>query len=204
MLVTVSSGIGSRLYDHRARRIPYDCSHGVQGEIGHLVFPFELDGKLINRPCECGGWNHMNAFASGRGIAQTLRNLPALTARFGEMFLDSPDSWLHASDEYRLHAFQSRIEDKTRRPSDSWMPSLHHCHEHWQRHCLWTLKSIASSSQEGWLRDWAIITGRRCGERSCAMGCTRSPTATLTTSRAVCAGSMQMTFRACAAPEFSR
>lgn len=111
MLITVSSGIGSRLYDHQACRIPYDTTHGVQGEIGHLVFPFELDGKLINRQCECGGRNHMNAFSSGRGIAQTLQNLPSLSSSYSAVFPDSPTSWQQAGDEYRLNAFQEQLDN---------------------------------------------------------------------------------------------
>jgi predicted NBD/HSP70 family sugar kinase len=110
MLITVSSGIGSRLYDHQKSRIPYDTKCGVQGEIGHLVVPFELCGKLLKRQCECGGWDHMNAFASGRGIAQTLRQLPSLSSSYGALFPDSPDSWHEANDEYRLRAFQTQLE----------------------------------------------------------------------------------------------
>lgn len=109
LLVTVSSGIGSRLYDHRTGRIPYDASHGIQGEIGHLVSPFELDGKLMARRCECGGWNHMNAFSSGRGIAQTLLNLPSLSSDYRAVFPDPPDSWHQAGDEYRLGAFKAQL-----------------------------------------------------------------------------------------------
>jgi 2-epi-5-epi-valiolone 7-kinase len=112
MLITVSSGIGSRLYDHRSRRIPYDATYGVQGEIGHLVFAFELDGVAIRRQCECGGWNHMNAFASGRGIAQVLRDLPLLSSRYGVVFSDSPNVWRRASDEYRLSEFKTQLEMK--------------------------------------------------------------------------------------------
>lgn len=110
MLVTVSTGIGSRLYDHRARRIPYDDTHGVQGEIGHLVFPFQLDGKLLNRRCECGGWNHLNAFSSGRGIAQTLEELPSHTSAYGGLFQEAPEEWRDSSDEYRLRAFRSQLD----------------------------------------------------------------------------------------------
>ena len=110
MLVTVSSGIGSRLYDHRTRRIPYDGVHGIQGEIGHLVCAFELDGKLIHRPCECGGWDHMNAFASGRGIAWILNSLPSLSNNYGAMICDSLDSWRQADDQYRLAAFKTELE----------------------------------------------------------------------------------------------
>jgi predicted NBD/HSP70 family sugar kinase len=110
MLITVSSGIGSRLHDHRTQRIPYDAKHGVQGEIGHLVCSFELNGKRINRLCECGGWNHVNAFASGRGIAETLRELPSLSASYHDMFSDPPLLWREASDEYRLKALQEVLQ----------------------------------------------------------------------------------------------
>jgi predicted NBD/HSP70 family sugar kinase len=110
MLVTVSSGIGSRLYDHRARCIPYDGGFGVQGEIGHLTCSFELDGRLIDRRCECGGWNHVNAFASGRGIAATLRELPSLAVGYGYLCGGPPDRWQAADDGYRLGIFQAAVE----------------------------------------------------------------------------------------------
>jgi glucokinase len=110
MLITVSSGIGSRLYDHRSARIPYDPRHGVQGEIGHLVCSFELDGNPVRRRCECGGWNHVNAFASGRGIAQILRDLPELTSRFTQLYPDAPSHWRAASDDYRLTALQTALD----------------------------------------------------------------------------------------------
>jgi glucokinase len=110
LLITVSTGIGSRLYDHRAQRIPYDPIYGVQGEIGHLALTFELDGKVVNRRCECGGWNHLNAFASGRGIAQILKSLPTLSSSYRVLFPESADLWEQASDEYRLSAFNVRLE----------------------------------------------------------------------------------------------
>jgi 2-epi-5-epi-valiolone 7-kinase len=110
MMITVSSGVGSRLYDHRTRRIPYDPTHGIQGEIGHLVSFFEVDGKRVIRRCECGGWNHLNAFSSGRGITQTLRNLPTLMSNYGTAFPDSPDAWQQSEDEYRLCAFKSQLD----------------------------------------------------------------------------------------------
>jgi predicted NBD/HSP70 family sugar kinase len=109
LLITVSSGIGSRLYDHRIDRIPYDATHGIQGEIGHLVFPFELGGKWLTRRCECGGWNHLNAFSSGRGIAQTLHDLPSLSSDYTAVFPDAPGAWCGAGDEYRLSAFAEQL-----------------------------------------------------------------------------------------------
>ena len=111
LLVTVSTGIGSRLYDHTRRRIPYDPKYGVQGEIGHLTVTFEIDGKIINRKCDCGGRNHLNAFASGRGVAQILKTLPVLSSRYVTALRLSPQSWAQASDEYRLALFKERLDD---------------------------------------------------------------------------------------------
>ncbi len=112
LLITISSGIGSRLYDHRARRIPYDDTYGVQGEIGHLTHTFELDGKVINRKCECGGWNHLNAFSSGRGIGQILKILPSLDPYLGTAWCaESPEFWQESGDDFRLNIFKTRLEE---------------------------------------------------------------------------------------------
>ena len=118
LLVTVSSGIGSRVYDHRARRIPYDGRLGVQGEIGHLACSFEIDGKRINRHCECGGWNHINAFSSGRGIAATLKELPLLLQECSELLPESVAEWQKADDDYRLKALLAGLEAGTKLATD--------------------------------------------------------------------------------------
>jgi C7-cyclitol 7-kinase len=68
MVVTVSSGIGSKIYD---------CghSHGViddvvyAGEIGHLKVDESPDALV----CDCGGRGHLGAVSSGRGIERQLR-----------------------------------------------------------------------------------------------------------------------------------
>ena len=113
LLITISTGVASRLYDHRLGRIPYDTTYGVQGEIGHLTLTFELDGRVINCRCECGGWNHLNAFASGRGVAQILRNLATVSSHFNPLFPESPEIWQRANDEYRLNAFKMRLEESS-------------------------------------------------------------------------------------------
>jgi 2-epi-5-epi-valiolone 7-kinase len=110
LLITISSGIGSRLYNHRDERIPYDSQFGIQGEIGHLVTSFELDGKLIGRRCECGAWNHLNAFSSGRGILRTLEQLPTLSTIYSSLSCDSPDTWRQGGDDYRLRAFRVQLD----------------------------------------------------------------------------------------------
>lgn len=63
MVVTVSSGIGSKIYDRSQSpavldQIPY------AGEIGHLVVNDAADAPV----CDCGGRGHLGAIASGRGI----------------------------------------------------------------------------------------------------------------------------------------
>lgn len=65
LVVTVSSGIGSRV--HRAgaarSRTAYD------GEIGHLVVDERADAPL----CDCGGRGHLGAVASGRAVERSAR-----------------------------------------------------------------------------------------------------------------------------------
>jgi glucokinase len=63
LVVTVSSGIGSKIFD---RHHPLGVLDDVEycGEIGHARvsdFPERMR-------CDCGGWNHVGAISSGRGI----------------------------------------------------------------------------------------------------------------------------------------
>jgi C7-cyclitol 7-kinase len=64
-VVTVSSGIGSRVHRAGARRpsVAYD------GEIGHLV----VDERPGAARCDCGGRGHLGALASGRGVERLAR-----------------------------------------------------------------------------------------------------------------------------------
>lgn len=71
-LFTISTGIGSRIYDRYANEIPLDEALGIQGEIGHLPITFQIEQKNIEQYCDCGGLNHLNAFCSGRGIEALL------------------------------------------------------------------------------------------------------------------------------------
>lgn len=76
-LVTVSSGIAARVYDHARRGVPLDPVHGIQGEIGHLPVSFAFAGRALARRCNCGGERHLNAYTSGRGIAAVLGEVAA-------------------------------------------------------------------------------------------------------------------------------
>jgi glucokinase len=77
-LVTISSGIACRVYDHARGCVPVEPTHGVQGEIGHLPVHCSFAGQPIELDCECGGHNHLAAFASGRGLPALLAAVMAL------------------------------------------------------------------------------------------------------------------------------
>jgi predicted NBD/HSP70 family sugar kinase len=72
MVVTVSSGIGSKIFDRRHPRgviddVPY------AGEIGHCVVDRSVDAPT----CDCGGRGHLGAIASGRGTERLARRRAA-------------------------------------------------------------------------------------------------------------------------------
>lgn len=61
-VVTVSSGIGSKIFDRRGTGVIDDTSYA--GEIGHLIVDAGDDAPA----CDCGGRGHLGATASGRGF----------------------------------------------------------------------------------------------------------------------------------------
>jgi predicted NBD/HSP70 family sugar kinase len=68
LVVTVSSGIGSKLFDRR-HPLPVFDNVPFAGEIGHVkVDP--SDGAMS---CDCGGRGHLGAISSGRGIERFAR-----------------------------------------------------------------------------------------------------------------------------------
>lgn len=68
MVVTISSGIGSKIFDRRhAARVLDEPAYA--GEIGHFVVD-ECPSALV---CDCGGRGHLGAVASGRGVERTAR-----------------------------------------------------------------------------------------------------------------------------------
>ncbi len=68
LAVTVSSGIGSKLFD---RRRPHPVFDDVPyaGEIGHVQVDLSYDAM----PCDCGGRGHLGAISSGRGVERFAR-----------------------------------------------------------------------------------------------------------------------------------
>jgi C7-cyclitol 7-kinase len=70
MVVTVSSGIGSKIFDrHSSRKILDDVPYA--GEIGHVAVDSSPDAIM----CDCGGRGHLGAIASGRGIERFARRM---------------------------------------------------------------------------------------------------------------------------------
>jgi glucokinase len=81
IVVTVSSGIGSKIFDreHPMRvldNVPY------AGEIGHII----VDSSVEAMECDCGGKGHLGAIASGRGIE---RHAQKEALRCQDVFLSS-------------------------------------------------------------------------------------------------------------------
>ena len=71
-LITVSTGIASRLLNCSVPHVPVCPTLGTQGEIGHHRVAFSLEGRSLSLKCDCGGLDHMNAFSSGLGIKRVL------------------------------------------------------------------------------------------------------------------------------------
>lgn len=63
MVVTVSSGLGSKLFD-RSRKYGVIDEVDFAGEIGHITIDYG-PGAL---PCDCGGRGHLSSISSGRGV----------------------------------------------------------------------------------------------------------------------------------------
>lgn len=70
MVVTVSSGIGSKMF-HRAGGGHVFDEIWYGGEIGHLVVDASPDAVA----CSCGGAGHLGAIASGRGTQMLARRI---------------------------------------------------------------------------------------------------------------------------------
>ncbi len=85
-LFTISTGIACRTYNGRTGEVILDPTFGIQGEIGHLPIVFRMGNQVVERHCDCGGFNHLNAFCSGRGIEALL---PIVAEYFREDFAKS-------------------------------------------------------------------------------------------------------------------
>lgn len=79
-LITVSSGIGNKVY--RKGEILLN-DQGFGGEIGHCRVADDTDML----PCDCGGHGHLGGLASGRGTLQLARHY---ASRFPDQLSASP------------------------------------------------------------------------------------------------------------------
>jgi 3-dehydroquinate synthetase/predicted NBD/HSP70 family sugar kinase len=94
-LITVSTGIASRVLTCSIPHVPVCPVLGTQGEIGHHRIAFSLDGIPLSLKCSCGGADHLNAFASGQGIHCVLEQVREM---FPEEFRKSCLSQFAACD----------------------------------------------------------------------------------------------------------
>ncbi|WP_052413525.1 ROK family protein [Streptomyces glaucescens] len=95
-MVTVSSGVGNKVFRRGEVLLPED---GRGGEIGHLRVDFAADAPW----CDCGERGHLGAVASGRGA---LRAASVLARRFPGSFARSALSAACGGDPERLSAQQ--------------------------------------------------------------------------------------------------
>ncbi|MBV8726893.1 MAG: ROK family protein, partial [Candidatus Eremiobacteraeota bacterium] len=87
LVLTVSSGIGSKLVD-RTRAFPVYDDEPFFGEIGHVTVDSRQDAPV----CDCGGRGHLGAIASGRG-----------TERLARLVAKSDPVGYHASECFRRY-----------------------------------------------------------------------------------------------------
>ncbi len=97
-LITISTGIASRVLNCSVPHVPVDSVLGTQGEIGHHRIAFSLQGFPLSLKCDCGGVDHLNAFASGRGIKRVLnRAREIFPQEFGTSALNQGDAAVDVS-----------------------------------------------------------------------------------------------------------
>jgi len=69
MVITISSGIGSKICHRSSGKLTLFDRGPYAGEIGHL----SVDESETAPLCDCGGKGHLGAIASGRGIERLAR-----------------------------------------------------------------------------------------------------------------------------------
>jgi 3-dehydroquinate synthetase/predicted NBD/HSP70 family sugar kinase len=97
-LITVSTGIAARTLHCSVPHVPVDPILGTQGEIGHHRVAFSLAGRRLSLKCDCGGVDHLNAYASGNGIKCVLaRAREVIPQEFRTSHLNRSDLTPHGS-----------------------------------------------------------------------------------------------------------
>jgi predicted NBD/HSP70 family sugar kinase len=80
MVITISSGIGSKIFDrHHPRGVLDDVVYA--GEIGHAKVDHAPDAMR----CDCGGLGHLGAISSGRGVERLAKQRAVQDPRRFEM-----------------------------------------------------------------------------------------------------------------------
>lgn len=92
VFVTISTGIAARSWSTDLGGIPVDGLVGLQGEIGHVPVSCVFRETIIHSRCGCGGDDHLNAFASGRGINALLKSLSQAYPDVAAMLGNSMDA----------------------------------------------------------------------------------------------------------------
>lgn len=112
LYITVSTGVGGSIVtDGRLFHGP----DGLAGELGHV--PVDLDGPR----CGCGGYGHLEALASGTGLAREAREAvetgdsPFLAARADEHGIDELSARDVAEGEDAGDRTCGRLMDRARR-----------------------------------------------------------------------------------------
>ncbi|MHC3470931.1 ROK family protein [Streptomyces sp. 7R007] len=100
-LITVSSGIGHKVFRHGEVLVD-EAGHG--GEIGH----WRVDPRPDALPCECGGRGHLGALSSGRAMLLAARAAAtADPAGFAKSTLAAPAG--HRPDGITNHALARAV-----------------------------------------------------------------------------------------------
>ncbi|MBI2504420.1 MAG: ROK family protein [Candidatus Latescibacteria bacterium] len=113
-VITVSSGIGHKVFIHGR---PAIGEKGRGGEIGHLRVDFSEGAPR----CECGGWGHLGAIASGRGTLLEARRLAAADPSAFRL------SRVHAAVEGNPTAIDNELLAEAYRDADSWASTVVEC-----------------------------------------------------------------------------
>lgn len=82
-MITVSSGIGSKIYDVRQGKVILD-KRSIGGEMGHIKVDFSKNAPI----CDCGGKGHLGATSSGRAVERlTVENAKRCPTEFKKSYL---------------------------------------------------------------------------------------------------------------------
>jgi predicted NBD/HSP70 family sugar kinase len=111
MVITISSGIGSKICHRNSHGVSLFDKGPFAGEIGHLT----VDQSDSAPRCDCGGVGHLGAIASGRGVERRARRRAAV----------DPESFMRSICRTRLGATAETLSNEEHfvpavRAGDAW------------------------------------------------------------------------------------